>query len=313
MRAPAFRPGWLQVAMIPCGYLSARQLRLLASENDPSEPVVDDRLDDLTSMCAFTAAVSQAFRSGGQEMFPPSSGGHHRILDQSQVLDIESFLEPMADDYRSAARRLSASAAVFALLIHGEQRDGIAGHGPYLTARGRRLIFIEYNDLTNSFLPWAPPSDVIGLDAISFMYEVPDTVEFQHDTYGSVATDPLDFLGQTLRMRVLGRRGSQLEPLSLAEIENTQRELASAADDLYAEILGWPDHMRVEYGGWLFANHLNTFVELAGAPTNLTDLLRDRAQATSQRMFSDLGGSSDLPNLYKYLQQVELPLFSPIQ
>src|SRR6201999_4486699 len=55
MRDVAVRPGYLQLTMLPCGYLSARQLRLLAAGGDPEAPVSDDRPDDLAVVCRFTA------------------------------------------------------------------------------------------------------------------------------------------------------------------------------------------------------------------------------------------------------------------
>jgi len=58
MRDAAVRPGYLQLTMLPCGYLSARQLRLLAAGADPAAPVRDDRPDDLAVICRFTAAAT---------------------------------------------------------------------------------------------------------------------------------------------------------------------------------------------------------------------------------------------------------------
>ncbi len=313
MREPAFRPGWIQVTMMPCGYLSARQLRLLDARADPLAAVVDDRREDLATICDFTVAVSNAFRGADQGVFPPSEGGSHRILDADRLAELEATLEPVDPERLREARRLSGIAATFALLLHGEQRDGLSGHGPYPSAGGRRLFFIEYTDLRNDFLPWAPGPDKVAMDAISFMYEIPGEVEVLHDPYGSITTEPLEFFDRLLRMQVFARRGAELRQLTTDEIASAQSILSDVRDELYMEMIGWPERMRVQYGGWLFANHLNTFIACAGAPPALTEDLRQRAQSTTTRRYDELSALPEIPNLYRHLREPGVPLFTPIK
>lgn len=313
MREPAIRPAWIQVTMLPCGYLSARQLHLYDDGVDPRGGVVDGRLEDLATICDFTVRVSHAYRGEDQGVFPPSGGGSHRILDADRVSELEATLEPAQPQRLARARRLSAVAATFALLLHGEQRDGMTGHGPYAGAAGRRLFFLEYTDLRNDFLPWAPAPDAVPLDAVSFLYELPADVEVRHDPYGSMLFDPPDFYSGVIRMQVFGRRGDELRCLSDGEMASAEAILADVRDAMYREIIEWPANMRIEYGGWLFANHLNTFVRLAGAPASVTRNLHDRAQSTSARMFEALSAVPDVPNLYRNLREPDVPLFTPVR
>lgn len=313
MRQPASRPGYIQLTMLPCGYLSARQLRLWESGIDPHDSVADDRLKDLTTICNFTVATSLAFRGPDQGVFPPSGGGPHRILSRDQLAELEATLEPADAERRRQARRLSAVAATFALLLHGEQRDGLTGHGPYRSATGTHLFFVEYTDLRNDFLPWAPGPDAVAVDAVSLMYEVPADVEVRHDAYGSLATEPRDFFDQIIRMQVFARHGGELRRLSTDEIVSIQTTLGEVRDRLYKEIIDWPDRMRVEYGGWIFANHLNTFIAPAGAPASLSESLAQRAEATSRRMWEQLSALPEVPNLYRHLREPDVPLFTPVR
>jgi hypothetical protein len=312
MRGVGLRPGYLNLVMIPCGYLSSRQLQLYDAGHDPRRPVSDDRLDELEKIYRFTTEVSAAYRGSEQPVFPPAKGGSHRILDGDELARFEALLEVPEEVRQDAARRLSGSLALFALLLHGEQRDGMAGHGPYGDSARAPLFFIEYTDLCNDFLHWAPAPDAIPFDAVSFLYEAEPGVEFSHDTYGGVKVEPDDFSAQVRRMRVLGRAGEEVRPLELDELRSLRETVDAVRDALFTSIVAWPDRSRSEYGGWLFANHLNTFVLAAGAPAELTAELRQRCLATTERKVDELLASEEIPNLYRNLRDESIPLFTPV-
>jgi hypothetical protein len=312
IRGVGLRPGYLNLVMIPCGYLSSRQLQLYDAGHDPQRPVSDDRLDELEKIYRFTTEVSVAYRGAEQPVFPPAKGGSHRILDDDELARFEALLEVPEEDHQDAARRLSGSLALFALLLHGEQRDGMAGHGPYGDVVRAPLFFIEYTDLRNDFLHWAPAPGAIPFDAVSFAYEAELGVEFSHDTYGGVKVEPDDFSARVRRMRVLGRIGEEVRPLELDELRSLRETVDAVRDALFTSIVAWPDRSRSEYGGWLFANHLNTFVLAAGAPAGLTAELRERCLATTGRKVDELLASDEIPNLYRNLRDESIPLFTPV-
>jgi hypothetical protein len=310
MRRAAVRPGYLQLTMLPCGYLSARQLRLIARRIDPYATVVDDRHEDLALLCAFTAEASAAYRGGA---IPPPGGDPHPILPPRRLTPLASALREVDAADLARARLLSATAATYALLLHGEQRDGITGHGPYESSDGCRLLCVEYTDLRNSFLPWAPGPDAVSVDGLSFVYELPGFVQARHDPYGSLAVEPPEFAELVTRMRVFARRGPSLAPLGAEEIVALQQELADARDRLYGEIVGWPDEMRVRYGGWIFANHLHAFAAAAGLGPDIDTELARRARATSERIDGELRRSGEMPDLYRHFREDGAPLFTPVR
>jgi hypothetical protein len=312
MRDVAVRPGYLQLTMLPCGYLSARQLRLLAGGTDPATPVHDERPDDLAVVCRFTAEASASYRQVPVGVQPPPGGAPHPILDRAQVAELESQLAAATPGRIEAARRLSGTAAAYALLLHGEQRDGITGHGPYPSGSGRRLLFVEYTDLRGDFLPWAPAPGEVELDGLSFLYEVPDWVQVRHDPYGSLTVDPLDFLSVVGRLRVFARIGGELRALDDDRIAAARQALTDAQDGLYARIVEWPEAMRVRYGGWIFANHLHAFARAAGAPAELSAELAQRTQRTAASVHAQLSSRATMADLYRNVRSSDVPLFTPV-
>jgi hypothetical protein len=312
MRDVAVRPGYLQLTMLPCGYLSARQLRLLAAGRDPEIPVRDDRPDDLAVLCRFTAEVSAAYRRVPVGQQPPPGGAPHPILERDRVAELERLLVAATPERIGAARRLSGIAASFALLLHGEQRDGITGHGPYPGSAGRRLLFVEYTDLRGGFLPWARDAGPVALDGLSFLYEVPDSVEVRHDPYGSLTVEPLRFHELVGRLRLFARVGSELHALDDDRVAAVGAELTAAQDLLYARIVQWPEAMRVRYGAWIFANHLHAFAQAAGAPAQLSDELAERTRQSAEAAHAQLARGPTIGDLYRDLRGSDAPLFTPV-
>jgi hypothetical protein len=312
MRDVAVRPGYLQLTMLPCGYLSARQLRLLAAGADPATPAHDERPDDLAVVCQFTAMASASYRRVPVGVQPPPGGAPHPILDRARVAELASRLTTATPQRIEAARRLSGTAASYALLLHGEQRDGITGHGPYPGPSGRRLLFVEYTDLRGDFLPWAPAPGEVALDGLSFLYEVPESVQVRHDPYGSLTVDPLDFLSVVGRLRVFARVGTELRVLDDDQIAAVRDALTDAQDGLYARIVGWPEAMRVQYGGWIFANHLHAFALAAGAPAELSAELAQRTRRTAASVHAQLSSRATMADLYRNVRSSDVPLFTPV-
>ncbi|MGH2938817.1 MAG: hypothetical protein ACRDPE_11945 [Solirubrobacterales bacterium] len=70
------------------------------------------------------------------------------------------------------------------LLLHGEQRDGIFGHGPYDLGDGTVLYCREFNDLRNDDLPWAATEVRNWVGNVVVAYVARD-VEVICDMFGS--------------------------------------------------------------------------------------------------------------------------------
>lgn len=304
------RPYYLQIAMLLCGYLATRQLRIQELGVEPGQPFPEERLEDLATICDFSMRVARTLREDG-EPFPPVGGGMHQVLPPAAVAETEGLLSPPDTEFFRGTRQLAAMAGLYALLLHGEQRDGITGHGPYPGRDGATMFVLEYNDLRNHYLPWSPSGVEVPYDAIAIAYEAKD-VEVRHDLFGAVVIEPLDFHERIERMAAMGRRDDSLELIGPAELQTARDALENAQTRLYETVVAWPDRMRVEYGAPLFANHLAPWVAAAGADPLLVDEVRRRAQETGRCTVDRLLEREETPNLYRELRHPQRPLLDPV-
>ena len=158
MKVPGSRPYYLQLFLLLQDTLGARQQRMLELGLHEGDPFPEERLDDLLFVADFWERASRAYRNDGL-LVPDDAGGTQPILDDASLAAVEALLVPNDADALAGARRLAATLEAWCFVAHGEQRDGIFGHGPYPGEAGRVLLFREFNDLRNTFLPWVADDD----------------------------------------------------------------------------------------------------------------------------------------------------------
>src|SRR5690606_23377025 len=78
-----------------------------------------------------------------------------RVLDAEEWGRCEELLAEPSAERLAAGSMLAGVVSLYALMLHGENRDGNFEHGPYPTARGGIAIANDFNDLRNEFLPWS--------------------------------------------------------------------------------------------------------------------------------------------------------------
>jgi hypothetical protein len=255
------------------------------------DPFPEERLDDLLFVADFWERASRTYRNDGL-LVPDEGGGTQPILDDASLAAVRSLLQPVEHDALAAARRLAATLEAWCFVAHGEQRDGIFGHGPYTGEDGSVLLFREFNDLRNEFLPWVAGTTRNRHANAVFAYECRD-VRARCDMFGGLVTDPLEFADRIERFAVLTQEDGVVRPLAPETWNDAAEAAAEATNEIYFRIVEWEPSFRYEYGAYLFANHLKAFLDVAGIDAD--ERLREAARETIARRGPAVAAGPDVP------------------
>jgi hypothetical protein len=310
MRFPGSRPYALQPFIVVCSYLGARQQELLDSGLAPGDPWDGERVEDLELVMDWWQRLQGALRSD-DVLLPGQAGGTLPILDAAVVADVAGRLGQADEERHAVVRRMAATLELYSFLLHGEQRDGITGHGPYALDDGSVLFFKEFNDLRNDYLPWARTETRNVLDNVVVAHAARD-VRVHCDMFGSMNVAPPEFGAQLEGLAVLTNEGGVLRTVGDDELGVIQEAAADAQQELFLRAVEWDDAYKIAYGAPLFANHLKPFFDLAG----LTDpaygqRIMAACEATAERMTPQLLGAP-VPSMWPHFGTTEGPLFWPV-
>jgi hypothetical protein len=313
MKLPGCRPYYLQLFILMCTYLGARQQRLLDLGLAEGDPFPEEREDDLALVVDFWERATRAYRNDGL-LLPIESGGTQPILDEERRAEVADALRPAGEDAVAAIRRMAATLELYNFVLHGEQRDGIFGHGPYPAGDGRIVFLKEFNDLRNDYLPWAETEARIPFPNVVVAYECHDT-QVRCDMFGGLVTDPLEIDDRLDRIAVLTQDGGRVRSLSPSEIDAVQQAAAAAQVELYLKAVDWSPRYKIEYGAYLFANHLKPFFDLAGIDGDAGRRIVAACEQTAARMVDDLLAGAErgeLPSIWKHMATTEGAFFWPV-
>lgn len=281
LRAPLLRPTPLQALIVIEGWLMGRE-RLIIDAGERLPDWVDPEADraDWELIGSWYADVVGAMR--GEDAFPPVAAGADGRVEAGETIDSQPLLdpadwerlggEPLAPDDAERVQRAFGAIDLFALTLHGEQRDGLFDRGPHRAADGFALTLHEVTDLGNDLLPWAEPDCRLGVDAVGVLRAYRPQTEVRIDMWGTVGTRPSSPPDQV--RGVWARTGEDLRPLPLEELEAIAVRANEAIAALYARMVAWEDDYRTTYGGPLFANHLIPFLRAAEVEGGEEALLR---------------------------------------
>jgi hypothetical protein len=203
-----------------------------------------------------------------------------------------------------------ASAELCSFVMHGEQRDGNGGHGPYALADGRTLFFKEINDLRNDYLPWARTENRNVHDNLVIAYAVRGGIEVRCDMFGSMVVQPHDFDRDLDSMAVMVGTESGFELVDEAEFGEIEAAAAAMQEELYLNAIEWDDRYRIEYAGPLYANHLRPFLDLAGFGAGEAAALLARCEQVAAGAVDDL--LADTPTIWRHMGETEGPMMAPL-
>ncbi len=154
MKRLCSRPYYLTLSIVMCSYLGARQQLMLDLGLSPGE-ALPESLEELAYVIDWWQRVCRSYRNDGQ-LLPEQSRDTQQILPDDVVRNLDSQLTTAnLADLHHRVRRMAATLELYSFILHGEQRDGIFGHGPYQVADHQQLVVLEFTDLQNEFLPWA--------------------------------------------------------------------------------------------------------------------------------------------------------------
>jgi hypothetical protein len=284
MRAPLMRPYSLGLFIFLEGYLVHReQLRL---DGDPRACPPDDAAKT-EYVVSWFGRVSRAYRAD-DELFCGESVLGQQVLtaDDASAFRGELTLEP-GDELR--VKRAFGLLELYALTLHGEQRDGHFYHGPYPAEGGRWTTFHEINDLDNRTLPWADEETVLGVDAVGATRLYSDDIVPIFDMFGTMSVTPVAAGYSTTGLWL--RDAAGVRALELDELEAIAQRAQAATSVLFRRIIAWDDDYRTAYGAPLWANHLLPFAELGGVP-GIGPWLTERAAAVTAEWLPRLGGDA---------------------
>lgn len=262
MRGLLVRPYFLQLFIFLEGYLMAREQRLIDAGGLGSEAEREADAERTTVVCDWFARVCAAYRSD-DELFPGEHVIDEPILDRSVVERWEGR-EPLPREPADRAQRAIGTLELYALTVHGEQRDGNFDHGPYPTADGRQLVFHEVNDLANDFLPWVTEQERLEVDAVGVVRSFSGDVEIVCDMFGTSSASPAGASHEQLALLVRDRNG--VREVDVEELASIAKTANQATARLFGRIATWEPEYRTAYGRPLFVNHLVPFARVAGAP-----------------------------------------------
>jgi hypothetical protein len=306
MRGVGRRPYTLQTFMWACAYLAGRQQHLLDAGLAPGEPFDGDDPEEIADVMELWAGIMRGQRTG-DSLMPEEDGGATRILDPEDIELVRGLLKPKDADARSRIRKMAATLELYGFIVHGEQRDGSAGHGPYPLPDGTSLFFKELNDLRNTDLPWAATEVRNRYPNVIVAYAARD-VQVRCDLFGSMVVEPHELGDRIEAMAVLTRDGDELRDVE-DEADAIREAAAAAQQELYMRAITWDARYKVAYGAALFANHFAPLFELAGISDAYASISA-RFDQTAERC-ADALVAGDVPSMWAHFGQTSLPFYWP--
>ena len=274
------------------------------------EPFAADDAAELAFLCDFWAKLMDSYRQDGH-LLPEQTDGSCRILGARELTLLREGTAAGGANDLAAVRRMAATLELYNFVLHGEQRDGIFGHGPYPLDDGSVLFVREFNDLRNDYLPWASTNAENPWDAVVIGYRGRG-VDVRCDLFGSMTVTPHEFADLVEGICVFGLRGDD-GPTALGadDVAVVQSAAADAQEELYLAALDWDDRYKIAYGAPLFANHLWPIAALAGAEREMGDRIMAACRETAERR-TDALLAADVPSIWAHMGEYPGAMYWPV-
>jgi hypothetical protein len=308
MARPGTRPYQLQLAILALGFLAARQHLLMDRGLAMGDPLPGEDVDRTVEFVLNLERMQRSYRIDGT-LVPDETGFTTRILAAADLERVAARLEPTDPERYQPIRQAVAKLQMFAFLFHGEQRDGVFGHGPY-DVNGATVFFREINDLQNNYVPWALDEPRSPVPNVVVAYQV-DDVRVTCDVFGSLVADPHDFADRLEAVAILTAGAGDLRPLDGEEVEAVQQAAALGTRKLFGTMARWDDEYKLRYGGPLFANHMKTFFDLQGIDGTIGDRLMDTFEESAKELCAGIL-QRDTTAVWKHMARGATDCFWPV-
>jgi hypothetical protein len=308
MAQPGTRPYQLQLAILALGFLAARQHLMMDQGLSMGDPLPGEDVDRTVEFILNLERMQRSYRVDGT-LVPDETGHTTRILAGGDLERAAALLEPADPERYQPIRQAVAKLQMYAFLFHGEQRDGVFGHGPY-DVDGSTVFFREINDLQNDYVPWALSEPRSPVPNVVVVYRVHD-VTVTCDVFGSLVADPHDFSDRLDAVAILTAAGHDLRRLDDGEVEAVQQAAAVGTRVLFGTMAKWDDDYKLQYGGPLFANHMKTFFDLQGIDGSIGDRLLSTFEATAGELVQGIL-QRDTAAVWKHMARGGTDCFWPV-
>lgn len=312
MKQLCSRPYYLQLSILMCSFFGARQQMILDHGLKPGDPLPeedDPRIENALFLVDFWRRVTRAYRNDGC-LLPAENGYTQAILPQGTVNELAVRVEPCTPEHRRSIRRLAATLDLYSFILHGEQRDGTFGHGPYPQPDGTIIVVHEYNDLCNQFLPWAETATRNLYPNLAIARRLQTGVHPRFDLFGSILYTPADVDGFVVGESLFTRTDDgAVRQVAWDEIPEIQHRAAEAQNELYVKAAGWTPRYKAEYGIPLFANHLYPFFQIAGLDPSWGETIRRSFEAAVAPLVEPMLHKAELPSIWPFMAATEGDFF----
>lgn len=302
------RPYTLQPMMVLCAYLAERQQRLMDAGLRWGAAYEEPDPEGLAAVTLWWREL-QLFSRGDGSLFPEDRDGATALLTAKESAQLASRAEERSASSSQHVRRLAATVELYNLIVHGEQRDGTYGHGPYLLSDGTVLVVKEFNDLDNRQLSWTGDHSSLGIAAL-VIGSVHSSASGRGDLFGSFVVDAPDEQQQPRTVVLALDDQGRAHRLDDAEIADLTTRAAAAQQSLFVTVAGWPDVARVSYGAELFGNHAAA-IENACLGAAADAALVGEFAAAGERLASALL-HSEIPSIWAHFASHDGPLYWPM-
>jgi len=311
MRQLCSRPYYLQLSILMCSYLGARQQLLLDHGLQPGQAFAGDKVDDACFLVDFWQRTCRAYHSDGS-VLPDPAGGTQLVLPPVDIESLDAQLAPFDQTVHQRLRRLAATLELYVFILHGEQRDGLFAHGPYDVGSGRQLVVHEFTDLQNDYLPWAKTEAGNPFPHLALVRRVRG-LGARFDLFGGVLWDAPD-LGACVEAEGLFTRDADgsVIAVSLDEVARIESCAAAAQNELFLKAAEWSPRYKAEYGVHLFANHLYPFFQLLSDGRDWGERIRAEFEAAAAEVLDDMLARDEPPSIWPFMATTEGEFFWPI-
>jgi hypothetical protein len=311
MRRLCSRPYYLQLSILMCSYLGARQQLLLDRGLKPGEPFAEEKVDDVCFLVDFWQRACRAYRSDGT-VLPDSACGSQMILPQDDIECLDAQLTAFDPEVHQRLRRLAATLELYIFILHGEQRDGLFAHGPYGSGTESRLVVHEFTDLQNDYLPWASTEAQIPYPQLALVRRTKN-LNARFDLFGGVLWDAAD-LASCVEAEGLFTRNADgsISQVGLDEVGRIEARAAAAQNELFLKAAEWSPRYKAEYGVHLFANHLYPFFRLLPDSGDWGERIRAEFESAAAEILDDMLATEEPPSIWRFMAATEGDYFWPV-
>lgn len=230
----------------------------------------DDDRQRLGTIFDFWERASRAYRFDDGTHQAADAGGVATPYRAQAAAFAAACAPVQTDDDRRALSRLNALLTSYLFLLWFDTRSGYQDTGPYDLGDGRVLLLRAFNRLGVSHFPWSETvsGDLPYREVVAAF--VLDGVRVRVTDFGTVVTDPADYLSHVSSFGLFDVSSGDATPIDAA----ARRELGDAAKQaqrqLYRNIAAMERRAKIDAGAYVYFTFLRPFADAAGVALDWT-------------------------------------------